>query len=627
MITMSFTPGNKVLLDNEKLTITQQVDLHRVLTRNESTGEYKTVKISQLAPCPTDEGGDINKGPKDIHLLPDADWKLAQERFEAIRPVLDNPEYRFSRIEMSELAQKNKVSRATLYRWIDRYRATGKISSLVPEKRGVKPGKLKLSAPVNAIINEVLDEHYLSSQKHSVSWVCREVIRLCKNAKLEPPHPNTVRSRIQKISEKKQIKFRFGGKAAEQEFSVHRGEFPDGTFPLQVVQIDHTQLDIMLVDDIHRLPIGRPWITLAIDVYSRMVTGFYTSFDPPGALSTGLCLSHSILPKDNWIEKHGSQTDWPLWGVMSTVHADNAKEFRGEMLKRACDEYGIDISWRPVARPHYGAHIERLLGTFNKEIHNLPGTTFHNPVLRKNYDSEKAASLTLSEFERWLTIYITDVYHQRTHKMLGCSPLRQFEKGIFGNDESPGTGLPEKILDERRLRLDFMPFELRTIQRYGVQIDKCRYYSDILSTYVNAKDPNNKRLKRKFLFRRDPRNISLLYFFDPELNEYFDIPYRDTSHPPVSIWEYREAQKKAEEENPDASEDDIFEAFNRLRTIENNAKQETKKVRRNNQRKRSNKQKSALEGNTPKAKSSLSSIEKSLFDNITPFADREVLDD
>jgi hypothetical protein len=37
-----------------------------------------------------------------------------------------------------------------------------------------------------------------------------------------------------------------------------------------VVQIDHTLLDIILVDDLHRLSIGRPWITLAIDVFSRI---------------------------------------------------------------------------------------------------------------------------------------------------------------------------------------------------------------------------------------------------------------------------------------------------------------------------------------------------------------------
>ena len=62
--------------------------------------------------------------------------------------------------------------------------------------------------------------------------------------------------------------------------------------------MDHTKLDIILVDDIHRRPIGRPWITLAMDVFSRVVAGSYVSFDPPGALSTGLCLAHGILPKD-----------------------------------------------------------------------------------------------------------------------------------------------------------------------------------------------------------------------------------------------------------------------------------------------------------------------------------------
>lgn len=35
--------------------------------------------------------------------------------------------------------------------------------------------------------------------------------------------------------------------------------------------------------------------------------------------------------------------------------------------------------WRPVAKPRYGAHIERLLGTLNEEIHGLAGTTFSNP--------------------------------------------------------------------------------------------------------------------------------------------------------------------------------------------------------------------------------------------------------
>ncbi len=390
-----------------------------------------------------------------------------------------------------------------------------------------------------------------------------------------------------------------------------------------MVQIDHTKLDIILVDDIHRMPVDRPWITLAIDVYSRMVTGFYISFDPPGALATGLCLAHSILPKEQWLEKYGTHSSWPVWGVMKTIHADNAKEFRGEMLKRACTEYGIDLSWRPVARPHYGAHIERLLGTFNKEIHNLAGTTFNNPVLRKNYNSEKASAMTLSEFERWLTIYITDIYHQRMHSALNCSPIIKYEQGILGDDNKPGVGLPSKIQDEQRLRLDFMPYEMRTVQRYGVQIDKCFYFTDILRPYINMTEKGNSKAKRKFLFRRDPRDISTLYFYDPELSEYFPIPYRNSSHPAISIWEYRAAKKMAEGLDKNANEDAIFEAYSKLRELEENARQETKKIRRNKQRKRHHaSQDKPFIANRPQVEP-----DDELFNNIVAFKDKEVFDD
>jgi putative transposase len=148
-----------------------------------------------------------------------------------------------------------------------------------------------------------------------------------------------------------------------------------------VVQIDHTPVDIILVDDIHRRPVGRPWITLAIDVFSRVVAGLYVSFDPPGAMAVGLCLAHAILPKETWLAQHEVTTAWPVWGVMNVVHADNAKEFHSRMLTKACENYDIDLQWRPMAKPHYGGHIERLLGTFNQDIHTLPGTTFSNPAL------------------------------------------------------------------------------------------------------------------------------------------------------------------------------------------------------------------------------------------------------
>ena len=41
---------------------------------------------------------------------------------------------------------------------------------------------------------------------------------------------------------------------------------PRSTKPLELVQIDHTMVDIMVVDDINRESIGQPWITMVFDV-------------------------------------------------------------------------------------------------------------------------------------------------------------------------------------------------------------------------------------------------------------------------------------------------------------------------------------------------------------------------
>lgn len=316
-----------------------------------------------------------------------------------------------------------------------------------------------------------------------------------------------------------------------------------------------------------------------------MVTGFYVSFDPPSAMSTGLCLAHSILPKNKWLAQNGIKSEWPVWGLPTTIHMDNAKEFRGEMLQKACNEYNINIEWRPVGRPNFGAHVERALGTFSKEIHTLPGTTFSNTQAKGDYKSEKHAALTISEFETWLSIYIADVYHQKVHSSLGIAPIDAYKKGVLGDDLNPGCGLPPQITDEDKLRLDFMPYEHRTVQDYGIVIDEIHYYHDVLRRWINSPDPKDSKRKRQFICRRDPRDISVIWFFDPEIQTYYPIPYRDTSHPAISIWELRETKNKVRsDKRRHMSERSIFDAYDRMREIEAEAQARSKAARRANQR-------------------------------------------
>src|SRR5262245_63368541 len=130
-----------------------------------------------------------------------------------------------------------------------------------------------------------------------------------------------------------------------------------------------------------------------------------------------------------------------------------------------------------------------------------------------------------------------------------------------------------------------MPHLERTIQPRGVVVDDIHYFSDVLRRFINAADLDDPRHKRKFIFKRDPRDISVLYFYDPDVKRYYPIPYRDTSRPALSIWELRQATKRLKEEGRrDIDENLIFAAYARMRAAEEQAGRETKRARREGQR-------------------------------------------
>lgn len=575
----NFEIGNQVRYQGQEYLIHQLLGLREVVLLAPDTGHYISADISDLEPLVLNS--QINT--PDLEDIPLEEWKAAMARFKVIEPLLVEGR---TRQMVEEAAKANGVSTNTIYGWLRKYQANGKVTDLVRAKRN-DTGILRTMPEVEAIIEETIQKEYLSAQKKSAQKVCIEVALACRKAGLVAPHPNTIRNRLRKLPPKTIAQKREQNKNLAAKYDAIEGEFPNANWPLSVVQIDHTPLDIILCDDHWRMPVGRPWITLVFDVHSRMVLGFYVSFDPPSALSTGLAIAHSVLPKEDWLAKYNVNGEWPCWGIPDKIHVDNAKEFRGNMLQRACQQYHIDIEWRPVARPNFGAHVERYLGTLAKELKSLHGATFSNISERGNYNSSKKATFTLAEFEEWLTVYIVGSYHNQRHSSIGVSPIDKFRLGILGNGEQPGKGLPAKIIDEHRFRLDFLPFEERTVQRHGLAIDGINYFHDILRNWINAPDPNKATIKRKFIIRRDPRDISIVWFYDPSSFTYHAIPYRNTAFPPISVWELRAAKSRLQEEQTGTiNEDEIFATIDRMREIEEKALQKSKAARRSKQRRK-----------------------------------------
>lgn len=577
----SLKPGQPVVCAGRLYDITTVDNLESVLAKDRETGEVRRLRVSDLSPP---GGPKADEPPASLVNVPEGLWEAARKRFQAIEPLLGLKRRTAAMVQAR--AKEIGGSRSKLYRWLNAYEKSGLMSSLLPAWPS-GPTTKKLGEQTEKIVDEMIKEHYLTQRRCRITKVHREVKDRCKKAGLTPPHYNTLRKRVRHIPERTLIEGRYGKRRAAEKYDPIRDHYPDAKWPHAVIQIDHTQLRQNLVDDKTRKYIGKPWLTLAIDVNPRMVAGFYLTLEAPSALSVGMCLAHAMLRKDAWLAQHGVTTPWPYWGRSDVVHADNGPDFRGNMLKRACDEYDIDIYWRPVKQPKYGGHIERLLGTFKRDLEHLSGTSIESLDDRGDRKPDEEAEFTLAELESLLAVYITKVYHQREHTAIATSPLKKYEQGIFGDDRAPGRGLPEVIADEERLRINFLPYELRTVQSYGVSLDSVFYSGNVLDPWIDAADPEDPRAKRKFVVHRDPRDISRLYFHDPELDEFFEIPYRNPTHPGITLWEFNAARRWLKDQGAkDIDEDMIFDGYRHMREIEQNAKRETTRTRRNEQRRR-----------------------------------------
>jgi putative transposase len=505
--------------------------------------------------------------------VPEQDWQEARRRLAIIQPLSTMRDRTSETIGVA--AKHLQVSVTHTYRLLKRYEADPRLTSLLPAPRGPKRGHSRLQPLVEEVIEACIEEVYLTRQKPHVTALVSEIRRRCRALGLLSPSQKAVRFRLAARSAAEITARREGRKAARDRFGPVTGSI-DAPWPLSLVQIDHTLVDVIVVDSVTREPIQRPWLTLAIDVNSRCVPGFYLSLEPPSATSVALCITHAVLPKEGWLASLGVEQRWPISGCPEVLHLDNAREFHSEALRRGCEQYQISLQYRPVATPHYGGHIERLIGTMMGKVHLLPGTTFSDIRAKGDLDPEKSAVMTLDELQRWLTHAIAGEYHNTPHGAIKMPPLAAWERGILGDARHPGRGEPVAISDPRRFLTDFLPLEWRLIRREGIALHSIHYWSPVLTSWVGE--------PRKMIVRYDPRDLSRIYLLAPD-GQYYDLPYRDVRRPPISLWEHHLALKRLRDEGrARVDEAAIFSAVEQMRAIADQAVRASKVTRRQRER-------------------------------------------
>lgn len=427
-MSIKIASGSKHKWRERTVEIDGQQSAGVVSARDCTTGERLDVPVNELRSATS------KAPPIRLNAVSEADWLQAKLARSLLEPYINAA--RVPKGVMRDAATRCDRSVRQMRRYLKALRVTPLTTTLVPKRPGRKAHSQLLSSKVERVIANAIRRYYLRREPLTVKAVHDRIARACRLLRLQVPKYNTVLRRVDAWDAREVMVARRGSKAANQQHQARVGSLRVDS-PLELIQMDHTRVDVHIVsDDSFREWLGRPWLTVCIDVYSRAVVGFYLSIDAPSALSVAMAVSHTILAKEPWLKQRDIDVPWPMHGRPTKILCDNAAEFRGTAAARGCDQLGIILEFRPVARPHWGGHIERLIGTLMGHVHCLPGTSFSNTGDREDYASTKKACMTLSQLEQWLIYEICLNYHVSKHRGIGIAPLQKWNSSVQASKTS-----------------------------------------------------------------------------------------------------------------------------------------------------------------------------------------------
>jgi putative transposase len=426
----------------------------------------------------------------------------------------------------------------TVANWKSKYLKAGQDVNALVERQKDRGNKDRRYPPeVIEFVHAAIDTTFLTRERKTYQDVLEDAIYRVKKENLLRPEsmPLPVPTRflvtreIESIPAFDRHAARYGHTAAIKKFRAVRGHRTT-EMPLARAEIDHTPLDLFVLDDASGLPLGRPYLTACIDDFSRCILGFHVGFEPPSYLTVAKCLLNAFLPKPTLRERYPSiQNMWSAYGVMRELVVDNGLEFHSASLENACLTLGIELHYAPRKTGWFKGKVERFLGTMNRGVaHGVPGTTFSNIFDKDDYDPSKLAVVRLSTLHEITHLWIADYYHQKVHRALGMPPAVMWESSIKRED----ILLPD---DPSEFKAMLGRSETRSLTHKGIELDGLQYNSPEL---VDLRRQLGDVLKMEI--RIDDADIGSIVVLSPDRTQRFSVKalkfdYADG----LSRWQHR----------------------------------------------------------------------------------------
>ncbi len=394
------------------------------------------------------------------------------------------------------------VTDRTTRRWLERQNAVlmvggNPVLALAPRVRQRGNRTPRLSDLQLKLMDKIIAEKWRSHEARNYTTCHRFLLAACEEAGVPTPSYPTLIDRIKAQTSDRDVRSRFGKRTAYQQGAfvdvLHYDTPIHGNRPFQYVHIDHTQTDLELISGRTGKPLGRPWLSLAVDSFTRRIVGMALTFDAPSYHSVMMVIR-------DMVRRYGRLPEF--------IVTDNGKDFMSEAFHAYLNAMGTHLRFRPAGQPRHGAVLERVFGRANTEyIHNLAGNTKVTKNVRMTTGKHMPvnfAEWTLKDFYYGIEHWAFEYYDQERHPALDQSPREAFQRGLAQCGSRP----QRQILFNQ----DFLISTCPPVDRLGVrQIDRQRGVK-VNNMYYWCPEMRNPRQDRKSVpVRYDPWDASSVY--------------------------------------------------------------------------------------------------------------------
>ena len=404
----------------------------------------------------------LSEAARILNGASEADLREANKRFDLVKRHING--------------EPLSVSARTIRFWTARYRAAqanhgSGYLGLLPRVRSRGNRTARFSQDARALTEEWIAKDYESLKQRSrrSSWALLKV--RCEEQNLTAPSYKTFCLWVRRRPAFERTLKRQGQRAAYAHAGIYlelnRTTPRHGDRPFEICHIDHTELDVELVCSLTGRLLGRPWLTLLTDAFSRRGLAFYLTFDPPSYRSCMMILRECV-------RRHGR--------LPQIIVIDGGAEFRSTYFETLLARYECIKKTRPPARARFGSVCERLFGTTNTQfIHNLRGNTQITRNVRqvtRSVNPKGLAAWTLGDLYDRVSEYLYEVYDSIDHPALGETPRQAFQAGLEAGGLRPQRMMPY----DQEFLIATLPTTPKGIAvaavGRGVKINHIYYWSD-----------------------------------------------------------------------------------------------------------------------------------------------------